>query len=129
MEELVNHIRQTINEQEIVLPNAWELAHLSDLALGIWFYSVNGGLLDYSETATGHADVGVFKYSGHEAENWVRGRLIKKDGLNFLIVYKKLSVDQLCDLKSKVEAVSKKNVDYVVGFDGYDLLRECKENL
>jgi hypothetical protein len=128
MEELIKHIQGAVNEQEIILPNAWEVAHFSELTLGVWFYSTDSRLLDYSETATGHADVGSFKtYQEHKDENWIRGRLIRKDNLNFLIVYKKLPIDQLHDLKSKVETASQKGIDYVVGFEGYDLLREQKQ--
>ena len=117
-----------------LLPDAFNLSQEPENVVGIWWYCIRTGELEYSETAKGHLDPS-FKLREFAKKDLsiIRGRLINIMGILYLVIFSNaafVKVPQMVvsDLKNKINSVASRKIDCIVDDDGNDLY-ERKETL
>ena len=126
MQKLIDHIIRRLKDTQPIVPDPLGLAHSSNSLVGIVFYSPSSGTLSYSTTAKSHFDKLQFP-NYNETEWWLRGRVFKYNGLNYLLAYTdnmyepSITDTQLQDLINKIEATAKIKIDGAVDSQGYEI--------
>lgn len=107
---------------ELLLKDAFNISQNKQNVIGIWWYDIRTKELQYSETARGHLDNQfTLNQLAKNDKNIVRGRLVRVNNKNYLIIFNKISPFNTYTLRSKIEDESRKLVDFVVDDEGYSL--------
>lgn len=133
MQELVGLIiRET---QDIILPDAFNVAHNRAYTLLVWWYQPTTEEFIYSEDSKSAHNDDQFKALRAQT-GWLKGRLIGYRNNVYLVVYvgnfryvPSFTSSQLQELLKKVKNVSNKHIDFVVDDRGVDLLAESKRGI
>jgi hypothetical protein len=110
---------------ELLLKDAFNKAQDKDNLVGIWWYQIRTGILEYSTEAKGHLDKEYFQLvdMAQKDTSIIRGRLIKVENNIYLIIFSDNSSMKIIlnDLKQKIEKESKIKIDFIINYEGYNL--------
>lgn len=116
-----------------IMKDAMSYAHYKDTLIAVWWYNVLTRKLEYSEVATTHQDMDIFKGPFTNARGWIRGRLFQYKGKYYIVVYMEdwldfaPTNDLMADIYRQIQAHFKDTISDVVDEEGYSLTENRKK--
>lgn len=110
--------------EELLLKDAFNLSQDPKNVVGIWWYQIRTGILEYSTKAKGHLDRKYFTLVDQVKldSSIIRGRLIKYNNhiycVSFISNIANLKTNILQDLRNKLEKESKIKIDFMIDDEG-----------
>lgn len=106
--------------------------HNFDNVLLIWWYNTKSHKLSFFKDADGHGDKRFIEFLGKDTNYLEKGRLIKYQGKNVLVIYSSgmedttMNSDDLNDLIRLIESETGLNIDKIINHRGVELVVENK---
>lgn len=110
--------------EELILKNIFNLSQQKENVVGIWWYQIRTGILEYSSKAKGHLDREYFSLVdlAKTDKSIVRGRIIKIKNVIYCVLFTsnltKLQINILLDLKNKLVETMGIGIDFIVDDEG-----------
>lgn len=128
LEELKQCPNVVVLRGERIIPDAMSLAFRTETRVGLLWYRAESKVIAFSSTARSHFHMDEFPMVTDIRGGWVRGAVFKKDGTNYLLVFKVdfpggiVHGQDLAAVHHQSEAICKEAIEGIVDEEGFNLL-------